>query len=89
MFTWGVYCPQSLCLFPKTMEIERNGTIGSPVPANVIPSGGTASFAVIVDKDGWANGDCFRIRLVAPAGDGKAGHFDYSDFSEKACAPTP
>ena len=61
VFTWGVYCPQSLCLFPKTVQIERNGAVAAPIAVTVVPSGGTSPFAVIVNKDGWAKGDCFRF----------------------------
>jgi len=88
-FTWSLYCPQTLCLVPKTFEIERSGAVVSSVPMVLnISNLGSAKYAVLVEKGGWAPGDCFRIRAVGPAGNDKPGHFDYSDFSNKVCEPT-
>jgi hypothetical protein len=86
-FAWGFACDESLCLFPSALQLERNGTIVSTAPMESdLSHPSRALYAVIVDKGGWAPGDCFRIR-VAAASDSKKGTYDYSDFSNKSCAP--
>jgi hypothetical protein len=90
-YQWGLDCPQSLCLVPDSVQIERNGILGTALPwgqdPNDIRTSAAAPYTLTIAKADWSPGDCFRFRLVAPAGDGKPGHFDYSDFSNKVCVP--
>lgn len=86
-FAWGFACDESLCLFPSALQLERNGSIVSTAPMESdLSHPSRAQYAVILDGGTWAPGDCFRIRVVA-ASDSKKGTYDYSDFSNKSCAP--
>jgi hypothetical protein len=91
-YFWTLDCPQDVCMIPQTQEIERNGSLAASIaftlPTTLHFSTDHNNINVSIGKAAWAPGDCFRIRLVAPAGDGVTGHFTYSDYSNRICLPS-
>jgi hypothetical protein len=87
LYTLNLSCA-GLCIFPKQVEIERNGETLATAAIELYPSRDQADYAIFINAKNWKAGDCFRLRMIAPARDGLADHADYSAYSNKLCLPT-
>jgi len=88
IFGWRYWCPQTLCLFPDSIQIERNGSLVATVPFK--PNGehlGGWTYVLFVAQAGWDPGDCFRLRGRAPAAGSDPSKLLYSAYTDKACVP--